>query len=447
VGTAGCGFEHQLQSVRVALNPDYPNDPNNPKDLPNTINPENIGFVRPKGYLAVVLITDEDDCSADPGDDKNDSMFLQTQNPITETASLRCEARGHVCKDNNNNYQPIPGYEDPSIGYQPPNPLPATNIGFSTAFTNCDAKGQPNPATGQTDYHYMPLITVQDMIDSVNGVSAWVVDSNGNYVYDTNGNHLSIQKSPDKILVSGIIGWPPDANSLSAAQYQIGIDTTSLPSPANTEWDYMPICKVDSIKSADGNIYKAYGGLRLKKFLDAFQKTNPQGTVQNTFSLCNADFTTAMQQIANAIVQVLKPGCVDYPLIDTQPAPAAGQQRGPVQPECQVTDRIACDTPGQGKCLVTGYQENPLPECIDKTVNPPAPLNPVNPALGNIPDSARPCWYLYYDKSPTGCPTSYLGQRITALRKSGTTAPAGTLLGMQCLTCAKATQDCPPLHQ
>ena len=447
VGTGGCGFEHQLQSVRVALNPDYPNDPNNPKDLPNTINPENIGFVRPKGYLAVVLITDEDDCSADPGDDKNDSMFLQTQNPITETASLRCAARGHVCKDNNNNYQPIPGYEDPSIGYQPPNPLPATNIGFSTAFTNCDAKGQPNPATGQTDYHYMPLITVQDMIDSVNGVSAWVVDSNGNYVYDTNGNHLSIQKSPDKILVSGIIGWPPDANSLSAAQYQIGIDTTSLPSPANTEWDYMPICKVDSIKSADGNIYKAYGGLRLKKFLDAFQKTNPQGTVQNTFSLCNADFTTAMQQIANAIVQVLKPGCVDYPLIDTQPAPAAGQQRGPVQPECQVTDRIACDTPGQGKCLVTGYQENPLPECIDKTVNPPAPLNPTNPALGNIPDSDRPCWYLYYDKSATGCPTSYLGQRITALRKSGTTAPAGTLLGMQCLTCAKATQDCPPLHQ
>jgi hypothetical protein len=80
------------------------------------------------------------------------------------------------------------------------------------------------------------------MIDSVNGVSAWVVDSNGNYVYDSNGNHLSTQKSPDKILVSGIIGWPPDANSLSAAQYQIGIDTTSLP-PADTEWDYMPICK------------------------------------------------------------------------------------------------------------------------------------------------------------------------------------------------------------
>ena len=439
VGVGGCGFEHQLQSVRVALNADYPNDPN---DHPNDINPENIGFVRPKGYLAVVLITDEDDCSADPDDGVNDSMFLQSQNPITETASLRCAARGHVCGG-----QPIPGYDDPSIGYQPPNPLAQPPyIGFSTAFANCDAKDQPNPATGKTDIHYLPLIRVQDMIDSVNGVSAWVVDSSGNYVYDANGNHLSTQKSPDKILVSGIIGWPPDANTLSAAQYQIGMDTTSI-KPADTYWDYMPICKIDTITSADGNIYKAYGGLRLKKFLDAFQKTNPQGTVQNTFSLCTADFTTAMKQIADAIVQVLKPGCVDYPLIDTGPAPAAGQPRGPVQPECQVTDRIACDTPGQGTCLVTGYEENPLPECIDKTVNPPAPLDPANPALGHIPDPDRPCWYLYYDKSATGCPNSYNYQRITALRQNGQTAPAGTLLAMKCLTCAKVTQDCPPLHQ
>ena len=154
-------------------------------------------------------------------------MFLQIPIP-TETASLRCAARGHVC-----NGQPIPGYSDPSIGFQPPNPLPAPNIGFSTAFANCAAKDQPNPATGQTDPHYLPLIRVQDMIDSVNWISVWVVDSNGNYVYDTpTGNHVSVQKTPDKILVSGIIGWPPDTNLPgvpTSDQYQIGIDTTSLP--------------------------------------------------------------------------------------------------------------------------------------------------------------------------------------------------------------------------
>ena len=48
----------------------------------------------------------------------------------------------------------------------------------------------------------------------------------------------------------------------------------------------MPICTVPSIKSADGNIYKAYGGLRLKKFLDAFQKTDSRAILFRTPSAC-----------------------------------------------------------------------------------------------------------------------------------------------------------------
>ena len=45
--------------------------------------------------------------------------------------------------------------------------------------------------------------------------------------------------------MSGIIGWPPDTaltGVQTTDQYQIGIDTTSLPAPQNTYWDYMPIC-------------------------------------------------------------------------------------------------------------------------------------------------------------------------------------------------------------
>ena len=424
VGTGGCGFEHQLQSLRVALNADYPN---NPQDPANSINPENIGFVRPKGYLAIVLVTDEDDCSADPNDGVNDSMFLQNRNPITETASLRCAARGHVC-----NGQPIPGYSDPSIGYQPPNSLPLPNIGFSTAFTNCAPKDQPNPATGQTDYHYLPLIRVQDMIDSINVIAPWAVDSNGNYVYDSNGNHVSVPKTPDQILVSGIIGWP---SSGDVVNYQIGIDTTSLPAPQNTYWDYMPICSIPSIQSADGNIYKAYGGLRLKKFLDAFQKTYTTGPGQNTFSLCDDDFTTAMTQIGAATAMVLKPACVQYLLMDTDSTTSG------IQPNCQVTERIACDTPGMANCLPTGYEDSPRPECIDPTTG--LPLDPANPRTGNVPDSARPCWYLLYDKeNVTGCPDAPNGQRISVLRPTGTTAPAGTLLALSCLTCPTSNPGC-----
>ena len=404
VGTNGCGFEHQLQSTRVALNADYSN---------NTVNPENRDFVRNKGYLAIVLITDEDDCSADPADDKNNDMFLQ--NPMTETASLRCATRGHVC-----NGKPIPGYDDPSQGFQPPNPLPAPNVGYTTAFANFAPKDQIDPKN--PDHTYLPLIRVQDMIDSVNGI---------------------IRKSPDQILVSGIIGWPTDATLSGVTisdQYQIGIDATSLPGQQSTLWDYMPVCTVPASKSADGNIYKAYGGLRLKKFLDAFQKKDMQGNlIPNTFSLCNTDFSPAMTAIANAIVQVLKPGCVQYPLIDTNPA-APG-----IQPECQVIDRIPCDRPGTGTCLQTGYEEYSRPECIDTTTG--LPLNPQSPAIDNIPDAARPCWYLYSDPDPNkGCPDVYMNQRITVLRPQGTNAPAGTVLDLKCLTCPRADGNCPPLN-
>ena len=50
VGSNGCGFEQQLEAVTKAL------------DVNET--PENRGFVRDGSLLAVILITDEDDCSA-----------------------------------------------------------------------------------------------------------------------------------------------------------------------------------------------------------------------------------------------------------------------------------------------------------------------------------------------------------------------------------------------
>jgi hypothetical protein len=394
VGVNGCGYEHQLQSVRMALNPQQVNCDRNGQNCTD-INIENVGFLRPKAYLAIVLITDEDDCSAPVADTSsesfgnNDSMFLQR--PMGEAASLKCAARGHVC-----NGRPIPNY-DPTIGY--------SGQGFITSFANCAAKDQINPA--RPDSTYMPLISVQDFVDSVNGVKS---------------------RPQDQILVSGIIGWPVNDDPTSV-QYQIGVDPTSLPVPQNTYWDYMPICSVPSIRSADGNIYKAYGGLRLKKFIDAF------GAHGQHFSICNNDFSPAMTQIGQAIAQVLKPGCVQYPLIDTDPTVAG------VQPECQVVDKTLCNTPGLGTCLAEGYQENPLPECIDPTTQ--LPLDPTNPALTDIPDSARPCWYLYYTMDPvTGCPNAPNGQRITALRRAGTQAPADTLLALTCLTCPASDPGC-----
>jgi len=74
LGIDGCGFEQPLESARRAL---------------NGINAQNAGFLRPNAFLAVIFITDEDDCSTE-----NTQMFDTTQNSIDEPlgplSSFRC---------------------------------------------------------------------------------------------------------------------------------------------------------------------------------------------------------------------------------------------------------------------------------------------------------------------------------------------------------------------
>ena len=234
----------------------------------------------------------------------------------------------------------------------------------------------------------------------------------------------------EQILMSGIIGWPPN-NDPTSVKYQIGKDFTA-PSPQDTLWDYLPICELAPNASADGTSYKAYGGLRLKQFMDAF------GDHGQTFSICNPDYTAAMTQFGDAIVKVLKPACLDSPLIDIDPSTPE------IDPECQVIEQIRCETPGQGACLVSGYQERSFSECRDSQGNR---LDPADPQLDSVPEDGRPCWYLFYDTSAAGCPTTPNGARILVLRKPGTIAPPGSLLRIACLTCPRVDQPCSFLDQ
>ncbi|HVZ71529.1 MAG TPA: hypothetical protein VHJ20_04065 [Polyangia bacterium] len=87
LGQTGCGFEHQLGSVLRALGADG----NGPAPT------ENAGFLRPGAYLAVVLITNEDDCSA-PRDStvfSTDSKYIS--DPLGPEMSYRCNLVGHLC--------------------------------------------------------------------------------------------------------------------------------------------------------------------------------------------------------------------------------------------------------------------------------------------------------------------------------------------------------------
>jgi len=87
LGEGGCGFEQPFAAITRALGADGQPPP-----------AQNQGFLRDDAYLGIVLITNEDDCSAAPG-----SHLFDTDSNVTLTSELgppssfRCNEFGHLC--------------------------------------------------------------------------------------------------------------------------------------------------------------------------------------------------------------------------------------------------------------------------------------------------------------------------------------------------------------
>ncbi|NVB85145.1 MAG: hypothetical protein HOV81_42660 [Kofleriaceae bacterium] len=75
VGAEGCGYEQPFRAMRRALE-----------------NPANAGFLRPEANLAVVILSDEDDCSA-----KAPSFFGSDTQTLGPLESFRCTRFGVTC--------------------------------------------------------------------------------------------------------------------------------------------------------------------------------------------------------------------------------------------------------------------------------------------------------------------------------------------------------------
>jgi hypothetical protein len=84
LGDRGCGFEHQLASAAAALDP-----------VKAPV--ENAGFLRNNAYLALILITNEDDCSGPSNSDLYDPGQRLVSDPVGPLSSFRCNEYGHLC--------------------------------------------------------------------------------------------------------------------------------------------------------------------------------------------------------------------------------------------------------------------------------------------------------------------------------------------------------------
>lgn len=138
LGADGCGFEAPLESMKRALSPG-----------------KNPGFLRPEAALGVLILTDEDDCSALPGGAMFAEPAATTDSPLGPRTSFRCFEFGVQCDD------------DPD------------RRAFGTR-TGC---------VPRTDSPYMP--TVQPYVDFLRGLKA----------------------SPSAVVVAGITGDVDDLRS------------------------------------------------------------------------------------------------------------------------------------------------------------------------------------------------------------------------------------------
>ena len=82
LGTGGCGFEAPLESMRLAL---------------NGTNGANAGFIRENAFLAVIFITDEDDCSVENRDGFFANPMAGPNDPLGPFSSFRCFEFGIQC--------------------------------------------------------------------------------------------------------------------------------------------------------------------------------------------------------------------------------------------------------------------------------------------------------------------------------------------------------------
>ena len=129
LGESGCGFEHPLAAAARALGADGRPAP-----------AENQGFLRPEAFLFVVVVTNEDDCSAPPGSD----LFDTKENASLDSAlgpptSFRCNEFGHLCS-----------------GQRPPRKPPTGHASDVVSLAGC--------VSAEHEGMLIPVVTIKDQL-------------------------------------------------------------------------------------------------------------------------------------------------------------------------------------------------------------------------------------------------------------------------------------------
>ena len=306
LGDGGCGFESPFASVYYALSKaTQPNDP------------DNAGFLRDDAALAVVMVTNEDDCSVAAGSLLLDPGINSVSDPtgLGALQSYRCNEFGHLC-----NSAP------------PPHDAPASPVTLDGCVSAEDA-GKTDPAVRAPDGSSDP--TMGHLWPTVAQFTEFLI---------------SLKNNPDDVLVAALAG--PTSDDGGHSLYRVLAQANPA---ANGELD--PVVDhscTHATSDADMPEY-ADPAVRIRQWVDGF------GANGVFYPICADDFRAAMLGIARAITRIIDPACVsgDIAWVD-----AAEPSRGH---DCQVS---VPDASGAGARMT-------LPECLPLAADsaPPTPTN------------------------------------------------------------------------
>jgi hypothetical protein len=281
LGGRGCGFEHQLASIARALGADGQEAPS-----------ANANFLRPDAALAIVILSNEDDCSATPPTQlySLNGGMQNLSNPLGPISNYRCNQFGHLCVD-------------PASG--------------SDAFEMPPLKP---PADAQQSASGMPALTLTDCKD--NDTSSGMLTPVSQFV----AGIRALKVDPDnQIMVAAIIG-PPTAYTVTWWPAMGGQNTQPgelwplLEHSCGGAGGYLaPNGQI----STDGSFGDP--GVRLAQFASAF----PNNAIG---SVCDANYLPTMSVIASKVSQLAtgKVICLNGPV----------QSNAEGQPDCAVTEEF-----------------------------------------------------------------------------------------------------------
>ena len=214
----GCGFEQQFASMLRALGADGRAAPL-----------ENQGFLRPDAYLVIILITNEDDCSAAPGVPLYDTgANFNIASQLGPYRNFRCNEFGHLCDDGSGNF------------IHPNRNAPGNDAAANVTYQSCRSNDQEGYLLGA--------------VDTANRIKALKADPSQVIVASIQGPATpykvtwTAQDPPDTSCGAASCPWPVIAHSCEAADSSFadpGIRTAEFVNQFGANGLLLPICAED----------------------------------------------------------------------------------------------------------------------------------------------------------------------------------------------------------